>query len=187
MINEIRNSKREIYPMITGSMFRVRRFYASESLKIGMALMLILSMVSLCSFKTDDTYDQYVAEVDTMTGLTVYEHVEQQPVYTGHRSDNDSAELTHFWFVLDVADSIDDDSIPGIELLPRIDVTIIIDENGNVVGERFSKKKINELNRFQQEFLKKLCKQKKWIPGKIGSQNVKTKLRLILRVSPQSI
>lgn len=141
-------------------------------------------MVTISSFNTADSKDQYVAEIDSITGLTVYEFVEQKPMYTGARKDNCSHETSLWWFLFDVINSVDDDSISSTEMIPKLDITIIIDDNGNIVGERFSQKKINELNRFQQEFLKNISKQKKWIPGKIKGQNVNTKLRVVVRLSP---
>ena len=125
----------------------------------------------------------YVAEVDSITGLTVYEYVETQPVYTGNKKYIDNPEMSQLFFVSDAINSLECD-IP--KMLTKIDITVIIDKYGNVLGERFTGKNENELNLFQQEFLKKLPHDKKWIPGKINGQNVNTKLRMLTHVNPNN-
>lgn len=171
--------------MTIGSMFPVRQFHAGELFRIVSAYILIMCNVTLCSFKTDDNKNNYVAETDSLTGLTVYENVEQQPTYTGYYDYKNHWDISQSHFFWQVAISMEDDSIPIEEMFPAIDITFIIDVNGDVVGERFTKKSEKELNSFQKEFLRQMSKQEKWIPGKINGQNVNTKIRGVVRISPQ--
>lgn len=144
-------------------------------------------ILSLCSFNANCKTNNTEPEIDSITGLIVYNYYEldELPAYI---TENDSIvfspERSQIQFMFEVINSVDYKDISRDDMIPRLDIEFIITKNGELCGERFVGKDNSELNTFQRAIINSMKGRNKWLPGRINGQKVNTKLRMATHVKP---
>lgn len=150
---------------------------------------IVLCMLSLCPLNANCKTTDPSPETDSITGLSVYNYydLDEPPIYIVD-AENDSIRATPDCsidnFMINLIRSTDATNASFWDIIPKIDIEFIITEYGKLTGERFVGKDQSELNSFQSAVLDNLKRHNQWIPGMINGQKVNTKIRAVIRVSP---